>query len=1140
MKIFSNYFNFSLINLKIVTIIFLIIYSSKISISQTNGCAYTGTGITVGTTCNMQTFNSTNSSDYWNSASGCGASDLDDAWWWFTATASTTNIEYYSNRDAVLHVFSGACSTGASALACSDNFGSNGTESITLSTVPGINYAIRIQRYNSNSDMNGTVCVWSPCSAPTAPTVSTITQPNCTTSTGSVLLTGLPSSGSWTITRSPGGTTTTGSGTSTTISNLPANASYTFTVTNSSNCTSSSSASVIINLQPSVPAQPSLITGIIDPEVGSTQTYFVTNTGGVTYNWNFPPTWIINSGQGTNSVIVTIGTQNGTISVTPSNSCGNGTPRTLSTNIPNYRAQIIGANFGSSDWCSGDERNVSVEVKNTGIATWNSAYTTNIGVKWDTWSDYHSRVTAGPLTAGSSQTYVLTIKAMNAAAGPAYLTNLSEGTYNLVFDVVNEASCWFGNNNASCGPGNSIYTTSAITVKNGPTVPNAGTDEAICKGQSFQLSGNVVTPNIQVNSSSTFSYSGSGYDCNNFTVGGTTSGMPANATITSIVWNASMNVSCSWSEMDLYINNTYIGWTCGATNITYNGLNGQSANGQKIEIDSWDNDFYCDLMTMNLSFTVNYTYPTAATASYSWSPTTGLNDANIANPIASPTATTTYTMTASYNGCSVSDDVVITVDNYGIDGSLAASTNTSVCVNNPITVTAASGDGNPRYWIQSPVGAASWNIFDNQASNSSSNGYSYTPTSAGTYRIHARWQNSCGFCWDEAGHDFNTNNKCPNFIAVDFTAVAQPTAPTTAVKLPNTATACAGSTLTLGGAASGGEAGLSCAIEYQYSTNNGANWTSTGTTIPSFTAATGTNIIQAKRTSCQSGCGTTSWNTIASWTVNANPVAAISGTNAVCVGSNSTFTASGGTTYAWNTGVTTAAITVANANTYTVTVTDANGCTSSANRTLTVNEPNTSISVNGINISNGDYLWNGSNNANWDVIANWYVFNGSNFTVASTLPTTLTNVFISASAGQCVSNTNNVSIPASAPVQSVKDINISVGSQVVLAGSNNNFNVSGNWNNAGTFNATSGTVIFNGSSNQTFSCGGSSSLKDITIENTALNGKLTMNSNLEVSGTVYINNGEFVVPATRIVRSNKVNMGSNGKLLLGGEMRVNE
>ncbi|WP_336515869.1 PKD domain-containing protein [Pollutibacter soli] len=44
---------------------------------------------------------------------------------------------------------------------------------------------------------------------------------------------------------------------------------------------------------------------------------------------------------------------------------------------------------------------------------------------------------------------------------------------------------------------------------------------------------------------------------------------------------------------------------------------------------------------------------------YSWSPTTGLNNPNIANPVASPTTTTTYTVTGSdIRGCFVSTDTV--------------------------------------------------------------------------------------------------------------------------------------------------------------------------------------------------------------------------------------------------------------------------------------------------------------------------------------------------------------------------------------------------------------------------------------------------------------------------------------------------
>jgi len=50
---------------------------------------------------------------------------------------------------------------------------------------------------------------------------------------------------------------------------------------------------------------------------------------------------------------------------------------------------------------------------------------------------------------------------------------------------------------------------------------------------------------------------------------------------------------------------------------------------------------------------------------YSWIPTTGLNDAGVANPSASPSVTTTYTVTITDSkGCTDSDDVTVTVT-YG-------------------------------------------------------------------------------------------------------------------------------------------------------------------------------------------------------------------------------------------------------------------------------------------------------------------------------------------------------------------------------------------------------------------------------------------------------------------------------------------
>jgi gliding motility-associated-like protein len=91
----------------------------------------------------------------------------------------------------------------------------------------------------------------------TPPEIDTIVQPSCTISTGSVVLNGLPSSGTWTLIRSPGAISSTGTGISTTITELPSG-SYTYTVTNADGCISAPSASILINEQPITPGAPSV------------------------------------------------------------------------------------------------------------------------------------------------------------------------------------------------------------------------------------------------------------------------------------------------------------------------------------------------------------------------------------------------------------------------------------------------------------------------------------------------------------------------------------------------------------------------------------------------------------------------------------------------------------------------------------------------------------------------------------------------------------------------------------------------------------------------------------------------------------------------------------------------------------------
>lgn len=81
---------------------------------------------------------------------------------------------------------------------------------------------------------------------PAAPVVGTITHPTCIVPSGSVLLTGLPETGDWVITRFPGAITYSGNGTSYLISGLAPDSNYTFTVTNQNSCVSQISQEVII------------------------------------------------------------------------------------------------------------------------------------------------------------------------------------------------------------------------------------------------------------------------------------------------------------------------------------------------------------------------------------------------------------------------------------------------------------------------------------------------------------------------------------------------------------------------------------------------------------------------------------------------------------------------------------------------------------------------------------------------------------------------------------------------------------------------------------------------------------------------------------------------------------------------------
>jgi len=145
-----------------------------------------------------------------------------------------------------------------------------------------------------------------------------------------------------------------------------------------------------------------------------------------------------------------------------------------------YLSQFTAMNTGSSNWCAGETRTVTVTVKNNGSVTWTDSWPDiNIGVKWNADPDYLVRTNANGLAPGATQTYSLTVTAPAA------------GTNNLTFDVVYEGLSWFGNNGGGVGPGNTVYASPAITIISGvpaqPSTITGGTTPCFGTSQTYSV-----------------------------------------------------------------------------------------------------------------------------------------------------------------------------------------------------------------------------------------------------------------------------------------------------------------------------------------------------------------------------------------------------------------------------------------------------------------------------------------------------------------------------------------------------------------------------------------------------------------------------------------------------------------------------
>jgi gliding motility-associated-like protein len=199
----------------------------------------------------------------------------------------------------------------------------NGTGTSTTITglAPGTYTFTVTSAAGCTSASSANVVIIDQAPTPTPPVIGTITQPTCAISTGSVQLTGLPSSGSWTVTRLPDGANTTASGTFVTLTGIP-EGKYTFTVTNSSAYVSAPSAQAVINVQPATPTAPSV--GTITPPTCASATGTVLMSGlPSTGTWTITryPGTVITTGTGTSRTIPDLPSGTYNFTVTNEHSC---------------------------------------------------------------------------------------------------------------------------------------------------------------------------------------------------------------------------------------------------------------------------------------------------------------------------------------------------------------------------------------------------------------------------------------------------------------------------------------------------------------------------------------------------------------------------------------------------------------------------------------------------------------------------------------------------------------------------------------------------------------------------------------------------------------------------------------------------
>ncbi len=481
-----------------------------------------------------------------------------------------------------------------------------------------------------------------------------------------------------------------------------------------------------------------------------------------------------------------------------------------------------------------------------------------------------------------------------------------------------------GNDTAICigdtaqlqATGATAYTWSPATDLNNPNIANplafpSSTTTFIVSGTDANSCSNTDTINVTVNPLPSISVSGSNYLCP-----GDTLQLIASGGIT-YAWSPNYNISdtSTFNPLVYPLSSTsYIVEGTDANNCSDTDTFAITVS-QTVPTDAGNDTAICVGNSVVLGGS-----PTAPpNSTFSWTPTTGLNNPTGANPIATPTVTTTYYVVATNDTCTGIDSVTVVVNALT---SLNAGNDTAICIGDTAQLQAT---GATAYTWSPTTDLSNPNIVNPLA----------FPSSTTTFIVSGTDANSCS----NTDTVVITVNPLPNVFAGNDTAI------------------CIGDTAQL--QATG-------ATAYTWSPTVDLNNPNIANPL-AFPTTTTTYIV--------SGIDTNSCSNTDTILVTVNPLPNVFAGNdtAICIGDTAQLQATGATSYTWsptsglsNPNIANPLAFPSSSTTYFVAGTDANSCSNIDSIIVTVNLlPNISTGNDTIACQDGTIQLNASGALNY-------------------------------------------------------------------------------------------------------------------------------------------------------------------------------